>query len=163
MRRIVVMAFGEMISADSDPASQVLARLRERPVADSWWLTLIDDDQLRIEHALDLQTNDLAVFIDRRQSGKAPFEFSEILAAEDYRILPVADTLLPSDLLHTLSTMARQGEPPGSFLLTLPDSSDSLEQDGAAATNDNIDATVGFIEDILNNPDTDYWRSKTGT
>ena len=49
-------------------------------IAEAGWdnAELIEDFQLQIEHALDLQGADLALFIDAGKDTPAPFSFREI-------------------------------------------------------------------------------------
>ncbi|MFK8041911.1 homospermidine synthase [Congregibacter sp.] len=160
LRRILIIAYGRDADADSRVASLLLERLRERSIADSWWLTLIEDAALRLEHALDLRPNDLAVFIDTHLHGKAPFEFMEIPGDGKAPILPVADTVIPGDLLHALATIGRQGTLPPSFRLTLPLPSDESTEDIAPSVDASITAAVDFLEGLLGNTSDEHWRSE---
>ena len=159
LRRILIIAYGEERHADIRVASSLLNRLRERSIADSWWLTLIEDAALRLEHALDLRPNDLALFIDTSKHGKAPFEFQEIPSDGSAPILPVADTVLPSDLLHALATIGRQGALPPSFRLTLPLADQYSGDDIAPSSDASITAAVDFLENLLGDTSNAHWRA----
>ena len=163
LRRILIIAYGRDAGADSRVASLLLERLRTRSIADSWWLTLIADEALRLEHALDLRPNDLAIFIDTHLHGKAPFEFTEIPSDGEVPILPVADTVIPGDLLHALATIGRQGTLPPSFRLTLPLASDESSGDIAPSVDASITAAVDFLEGLLGNTSNEHWRSETNS
>jgi hypothetical protein len=160
LRRILIITYGADSGADARVASKLLEELRERSIADSWWLTLIEDAALRLEHALDLRPNDLAIFIDTSKHGKAPFEFNEILTTEAEPILPVADTVLPSDLLHALATIGRQGTLPPSFRLTMPLSTERSLKDIAPTSDASITAAVDFLENLLDDTSNAHWRSE---
>lgn len=161
LRRILIIAYGGDSEADSLVASALLARLRERSIADSWWLTLIEDDALRLEHALDLRPNDLAIFIDTHIHGKAPFEFMEIVTDGNAPILPVADHVLPADLLHAIATIGRQGILPPSFRLILPLANDSSNEGIAPSGDASITSAVDFLENLLGDTSNEHWRSET--
>ncbi|WP_439105558.1 homospermidine synthase [Congregibacter sp.] len=160
LRRILIIAYGRNSKADSRIAAALLARLRERSIAESWWLTLIEDDALRVEHALDLRPNDLAIFIDTHLHGKAPFEFTEVLSDGEAPILPMGDLVFPADLLHALATIGRQGVFPTSFRLTLPLTGDTPTEDITPSADASITAAVDFLEKLLGNPTNEHWRSE---
>lgn len=163
LRRILIIAYGEDSEAESRVASALLTSLRTRAIADSWWLTLIEDASLRLEHALDLRPNDLAIFIDTHQHGKAPFEFSEILTNGQRPIQPVADTVVPADLLHTLATIGRQGTLPPSFRLTLPLANEQSGEALAPSGEASVAAAVDFLESLLGDTSNAHWRSETNS
>ncbi|WP_439100769.1 homospermidine synthase [Congregibacter sp.] len=161
LRRILIIAYGRAADADSRVATTLLERLRERTISDSWWLTLIEDDALRLEHALDLQPNDLAIFIDTQLHGKAPFEFTEITGEGEAPILPVADAVIPGDVLHALTTLSRKRTLPNSFRLTLPMPSEESTGDIAPGVDASITSAVDFLENLLGDTSDEHWRSET--
>lgn len=163
LRRILIIAYGADSDADARVASKLLKTLRERSIADSWWLTLIEDAALRLEHALDLRPNDLAIFIDTNQHGRAPFEFNEIITSGAQPILPVADTVLPADLLHALATIGRQGTLPPSFRLSMPMSSEESGKDIAPTSDASIIAAVDFLENLLGDTSNAHWRAEVNS
>jgi hypothetical protein len=122
---------------------------------------VIEDTQLRIEHALELQMNELALFIDTSPGLNKPLEFSRLEWTSDHKILPMDDRLAPSDLLHTLSTIGRMGKLPGSFRLTLAGGLDGQAENPAVTSDTQVDAAVDFLEDLLGNADEGYWLTKT--
>ncbi|EAQ96703.1 homospermidine synthase [Congregibacter litoralis] len=161
LRRILIIAYGRAADADSRVASALLEKLRERSISDSWWLTLIQDDALRLEHALDLRPNDLAIFIDTHLHGKAPFEFIEITDDGKAPILPEADAVIPGDILHALATLGRNRTLPPSFLLTLPMPRDESKGDIAPDIDASITYAVDFLENLLGDTSNEHWRSET--
>ncbi len=72
---LVIFGWGNVSRGDDGLGPLLLAR-----IAESGWdnATLIEDFQLQIEHALDLQGADLALFIDAGKDTPAPFSFREI-------------------------------------------------------------------------------------
>lgn len=160
--RVLLIAFGDDSVGSRGLSSRLLGKLRMRPLAESWWLTVVEDTQLRIEHALQLQANELALFIDTSPGLSKPLEFSRLEWTSDHKILPMDDTLEPSDLLHTLSTIGRMGKLPGSFRLTLAGGSDGQPDSPAVTSDAHVDAAVDFLEDLLGNAQESYWLKKTG-
>ena len=72
---LVIFGWGNVSRGDDGLGPLLLAR-----IAEAGWenATLIEDFQLQIEHALDLQGADLALFIDAGKDTPAPFSFREI-------------------------------------------------------------------------------------
>ncbi|MDP5054800.1 MAG: homospermidine synthase [Congregibacter sp.] len=160
LRRILIIAYGGDSDVDVRVAAALIAALRQRSIADSWWLTLIEDAQLRLEHAIDLRPNDLAIFIDASLHGKAPFEFTEIVNGAANSILPEAEAVLPTDLLRTLATIGRLGTLPPSFRLTLPLALEQSGDDLTPKTQASIVAAVDFLENLLGDTSNEHWRAE---
>jgi len=65
----------------------------------SSYVELIEDYQLQVEHVTDLAGRSAVLFVDADMSCEAPFQFSEITAAQDNSYTSHAMT--PFALLHT--------------------------------------------------------------
>ncbi len=158
--RVAVIAAGNASRGDDGVGPEFLQRLSERPVAENWWLTLVNDTQFQIEHALELQINDLVVFVDADQNAAPPFIFREVEPPREHRILPMSEALRPEDVLHTLSTISQRGVLPTCFVLQLPafrfELSNALSEQAAAGVGD----ALVFLEELLDNPDAESWRSR---
>src|SRR5208337_5072391 len=78
--RIVVFGWGNDARGDDGLGPLLLER-----VARAGWpdVTTIEDYQLQIEHALDLEGADAALFLDAGKDTPAPFAFAEIGARRD--------------------------------------------------------------------------------
>ena len=159
-RRVVIFGVGDAARGDDGLGPALIRRLREADYDDSWWLTLVDDTQLRIEHALDLQINDLALFVDASDSAKPPFEFRAVETPTRHRVMPMSQALQPEDVVHTLSTIARHVKTPASFVLELPATEFGLSNSLSASAGENLDAAVTLVESLLDNPNEEFWRSK---
>ena len=113
---LVVFAVGNPSRGDDAIGPVICGRLAE-------WLEnekltdrvdLIEDFQLNVEHALDLQGRELALFIDAGENTPAPFIFGQI-----YPSTATAHTthaLLPEAVLQVYRQMEGK-EPPPSFVL----------------------------------------------
>jgi hydrogenase maturation protease len=77
---------------------------------------LIEDYQLQVEHVTDLIGRSAVLFIDADMSCEAPFQFSEITAAQDKSYTSHAMT--PFALLHTFRQVY-ETDAPNSFLLRI--------------------------------------------
>ncbi len=160
--RVVIIAVGNASRGDDGVGPEFLHRLREHPVAENWWLTLVEDTEFQIEHALDLQINDLVVFVDASETAVPPFVFREVKPPPGHRILPISQALRPEDVVHTLSTISRRKTLPTCFVLELPASrfelSNALSEQAAASVHE----ALSFAGELLDNPDADSWRSRVG-
>ena len=113
---IVVFAVGNPSRGD-DAIGPVLHGQLEKWLKNenlSEQVELIEDFQLNIEHALDLQDRQLAIFIDAGQNTPAPYEFRQIfrstIASHSTHALP------PESVLQVYWQMEGQ-EPPAAFVL----------------------------------------------
>ena len=88
-QRVVVFGIGNGARGDGGLGPALISHLQASPLGDNWWLTLIEDAQLQIEHAVDLQSNDLALFVDASETTAPPFRFQ--LAAVSQRPHPRGD------------------------------------------------------------------------
>jgi hydrogenase maturation protease len=79
-------------------------------------IDLIQDFQLQIEHALDLQGACLALFLDASATAKAPYTFTRLTSAQD----PGWSTheLSPASLLRVFEQLQLGAAPP-SYLLSV--------------------------------------------
>jgi len=107
----VVFACGNPSRGDDALGVLLLARLATFKLSE---LTLIEDFQLQIEHALDLQGQARALFIDAHASCAPPFVFTEIFPERDSSYSSHA--LAPQAVLQVYASTWQQTPPPA-FLL----------------------------------------------
>lgn len=114
---IAVFAVGNRSRGDDAVAPMLLERL-------AGWLQrkgreqafdLIEDYQLQIEHALDLQGKQLALFIDAGYRTRAPLDFYAVDAAQE-AAARATHALEPQGVLGVYRQVVR-AEPPSSFVL----------------------------------------------
>jgi hydrogenase maturation protease len=82
----------------------------------SSYVELIEDYQLQVEHVTDLVGRSAVLFVDADMSCEAPFQFSEITAAQDNSYTSHAMT--PFALLHTYLQVYGTNAP-NSFLMRI--------------------------------------------
>jgi hydrogenase maturation protease len=82
----------------------------------SSYVELIEDYQLQVEHVTDLAGRSAVLFVDADMSCAAPFQFSEITAAQDNSYTSHAMT--PFALLHTYRQVYGT-DAPSSFLMRI--------------------------------------------
>ncbi|MEE4278682.1 MAG: hypothetical protein V2I82_09495 [Halieaceae bacterium] len=154
---VLVFASGGGRSGKESAAQALLRRCREHPIHERWWLTLVGDAQLRIEHALDLKKSDLAVFIADAASLRDPYRFFPLPHESGHRITSSDSGVTPQDVLHTLSTLGRRDEIPQCYCLELRQTgAESLSADRVA----DVDSAFGFLLGLLNEPDAAVWNDQ---
>jgi hydrogenase maturation protease len=121
---------------------------------------LIDDYQLQIEHALDLQGRRLALFIDAGHDTPAPFNF--------YQINPVP--VAPSGSTHSLPPECVLGvyrqiagaAPPPSFVLCVRGEHFELGEGLSNEAEVHLEAAWWQLRQLCREPDAGRWRAFAG-
>ena len=123
---------------------------------DDWdGVELLSDFQLHIEHAVDLESRRLALFVDASVSCPPPFQFS--------RLQPVRDTsytshaLSPAAVLYVYQQI-NQAPPPSAFQLAIRGQSFELGQSLSAAAEAHLAAALAFAERLLACRDEESWE-----
>ena len=138
---VVVFAVGNPSRGDDAIGPELCGRLAEwlenEKLADR--VELIEDFQLNVEHALDLQSRELALFIDAGENTPAPFIFAQIFPST----VPSHTThaLPPQAVLQVYRQMERS-EPPPSFVLCVRGEKFELGEPLTAAAENH--ATLAF-------------------
>jgi len=117
---------------------------------------LIEDFQLNIEHALDLQGRELALFIDAGENTPEPFTFGQI-----YPSTATAHTthaLQPESVLQVYRQMEDK-EPPPSFVLCVRGEGFELGAEMTPAALGGIEAAMNLLERLVRKPTLADWRA----
>ena len=116
---------------------------------------LIEDFQLNVEHALDLQGRELALFIDAGENTPAPFIFEQIFpstaASHTTHALP------PQAVLQVYRQMEGT-EPPPSFVLCVRGEKFELGEPLTAATEDHATLAFELLMGLCRQPTLADWR-----
>ena len=117
---------------------------------------LIEDFQLNIEHALDLQGRELVLFIDAGQNTPTPFIFARI-----YPSTATAHTThaLPPEAVLQVYRQMEDKEPPPSFVLCVRGEGFELGADLTPAAMAGIEAAMDLLERLIQKPNLDDWYS----
>lgn len=107
---VVIFAIGNPSRGDDAIGPLLMERLREwlPGQAEGARFELVEDFQLQVEHALDLEGRSLALFIDAGSGTPAPFHFGLLQAAADFT--HTSHALGPETVLHVYQKL--QGRPP---------------------------------------------------
>lgn len=133
-------------------------RLLERVVAANYpGVVTVEDFQFQIEHVLDLDQTELALFIDAATGSAPPIAFREVTAGAG-SATSSTHALEPSQLLAVYVT-AMQKTPPPAFMLTVRGESFELGEDMTALACQRFERAWPILEDLCSHPDVDRWRS----
>src|SRR5574343_1135676 len=157
---IVIIAIGNPSRGDDAIGPTVCGELEkwremEKRAED---VELIEDFQLNIEHALDLQGRQAVIFVDAGAHTPGPFTFTRI-----------APSAIPSHTSHALPPEAvlqvyRQvvgGEPPASYVLCIRGECFELGAPLGAVAQSGVQAALAFLRSTLSKPP-QTWQAESG-
>jgi len=119
-----------------------------------------EDFQFQIEHTLDLQQADLALFLDAATNTDTPISFYEVDAASGSS-MPSTHALAPADLL-AVYLRAFGKAPPPAFVLAVKGDDFKLGEGLTQAAQGRLDAAWPFLRDLCAAPDAARWRRLVG-
>jgi hydrogenase maturation protease len=154
--RLVVFGWGNDARGDDGLGPLLLQR-----VASAAWpdVRAIEDFQLQIEHALDLEGADLALFLDAGKNTPAPFTFAEIAPAR--AAAPTTHALAPEAVLDVYArTLGRP--PPPAFTLLIRGERFELGEGLSPAASERLEAAWRFVQDLTGDVSADGWRRRAG-
>ena len=149
---LVIIACGNPSRGDDALGPLCVENLRSFAPPD---VEVLEDFQLHIEHAVDLEQRELALFIDASVTAPAPYQFT--------RIYPMRDTsysshaLSPTAVLHVYQQVYEQAPPPA-FQLAIRGMSFSLGEALSASAEAHLSATLEFIRQLLAQRDVAIWE-----
>ena len=154
---ILVLGYGNPSRGDDALGPLLLDFIDRYP--DLSQIELLTDFQLQIEHALDLQNRELALFIDASVAGGEAFDFVELKPAKDNSY--TSHAMSPAAVLLVYQSVTGLPPPPA-FLLSIRGLSFELGaglSDEAAA---NFRLACDFAGQLLARPNLTDWRRKIG-
>ena len=153
---LVVFAVGNPSRGDDAIGPVICNRLAEwlenEGLSDQ--VELIEDFQLNIEHALDLQGRELALFIDAGENTPAPFIFAQI-----YPLTATGHTThaLPPEAVLQVYRQMEGKEPPPSFVLCVRGEGFELGAELTPAALAGIDAAMALLDRLIRKPSLANW------
>ncbi len=139
-------ALGPLLMAELEAAAQPGVRL-------------VEDFQLQVEHALDLDGAALALFIDAGTGTPAPFTFAEIQPRASRAVSSHA--LDPAAVLQVFRGV-RQTPPPPAFVLCVRGESFELGAPLSEGAERHLTAARQWLANCLANQTPEHWRQLTG-
>ena len=151
--RLVVFGWGNEARGDDALGPLLLRRIAAMRAPD---VETIEDYQLQIEHALDLNGFDAALFVDADRAAPAPFAFREIHAgAAPPRLRPMRCRLKPC---FRCLPRSRAGAPPPAFVLGMRGERFGLGEGLSAAGAAALAAAADLCERLLASRSLSDWR-----
>lgn len=157
---VVIFAVGNPSRGDDAIGPELCGRLekwlKNEGLADQF--ELIEDFQLQIEHALDLQDRHLALFIDAGANTPAPFTLQRIAPATG-----IAHTTheLPPEAVLQVYLQTEAAEPPPAFVLCVRGEEFELGEPLSAAAESHLEAAFGLLMQLCRQATLIDWTRAT--
>jgi len=150
--RLVVFGWGNESRGDDGVGPLLLARV----AAANWPDTAtVEDYQLQIEHALDLDDRDCALFIDAGKTCAAPFSFHAV--APRRGMTHTTHALAPEAVLDVYAQVKERAPPPAFVLLVRGESfelGEGLSPSGA----ERLEAAWVFVQMLMQERSVAAWE-----
>jgi hydrogenase maturation protease len=152
--RLVVFGWGNDARGDDGLGPLLLQR-----IARAAWpgVHTIEDFQLQIEHALDLEGADLALFVDAGRDTPGPFKFAEIGPAA--AATPTTHALPPEAVLD-VHARALGRPPPPAFTLCIRGERFELGEGLSPEAGERLEAAWAFVQDLMGDISVEGWRRR---
>jgi hydrogenase maturation protease len=148
---VLIFGYGNPSRGDDAIAPQLLSRLEALQPAG---VELVTDFQLQVEHALDLEGRELALFIDASVSGEAPYAFSRLLPQHDNSYS--SHEMSPAAVLYVYRQIQLEPPPP-SYLLAVRGEFFDLGEPLSEAAAANLDAAYTLLRTLCADPRGEAW------
>lgn len=155
--RLVVFGWGNDARGDDGLGPLLLERVTGAGWAD---VTTIEDFQLQIEHALDLDGAEMALFLDAGRNTPDPFAFREIEAKRDAS--HTTHALSPEALLDVYERSLARASPP-SFVLCVRGERFELGEPISAKASQRLEAAWVFVQALMRERTAASWRHAADT
>jgi hydrogenase maturation protease len=154
--RLVILACGNPSRGD-DALGPELVHLLEKHYFNRDDIELIEDFQLQIEHALDLEGRELVLFIDASVSCSSPLSFTRLYPQRDMTYSSHA--LHPAAVLQVYQEIKKQPPPP-SFLLAIRGEQFELGHPLSAMAVAHLSVAFEHVKQLCDRIDLDFWESR---
>jgi hydrogenase maturation protease len=122
---------------------------------------LLEDFQLQIEHALDMQNKDLILFIDAGMDTPAPFAFYRAIMSDEPLLYSHAMT---PEMLLKVYAQFYQHPPPDAYILCIKGEQFELGEPPSSGALMNLSSALYFTQQLLLEAQTEAWnRQRTDT
>lgn len=154
-RRVVVFGYGNPGRGDDGLGPALLARAAGSPGACQ--VDLVEDFQLQIEHALDLDGCDLALFLDASIDAPPPYRLSRLVPAADPTY--TSHAMSPAAVLHVFEQIRGRPAPPA-FVLAVRGYGFDLGATLSPGARDNLDRASELVAALLAAPAGNAWSER---
>ena len=161
MAEVLVTAWGNTSRGDDALGPLLLQRLQawaaSSGIAERFeW---VEDFQLQIDHALNLEGKTLALYIDAGQDTAAPFAFTPIAPLK--QPWHTTHAMPPESVLAVFEQFA-QKPPCPSFTLCVKGEDFGIQEGLSAAAESRLESALVFAQTLLKTPTPEVWRTRTG-
>lgn len=158
----MVFGWGNPSRGDDALGPLLLQTLRSGGDSGRWPgldLRLVEDFQLQIEHALDLDGAELALFIDAGQGTPAPWALTELDGQAQPRFAASTHALSPQAVLSVYRQLQGRAPPPA-FVLCVRGEQFALGAPLSAAARQHLAAAAALLQQLCDAPDARAWRAR---
>ena len=148
---LLIFGYGNPSRGDDAIAPLLLSRLEALNLPQ---VELITDFQLQVEHALDLEGRELALFIDASVAAPPPYAFTRLQASRDASY--TSHEMTPAAVLHVYRQI-HQNEPPPCYLLAVRGEFFDLGAPLSEAAAQNAEAAFGLLGKLCREPRQAAW------
>lgn len=149
---LLIFGYGNPSRGDDAIAPQLLSRLEALQLSG---VELVTDFQLQVEHALDLEGRELALFIDASVSGAAPYVFSRLLPQQDRSY--TSHEMSPAAVLQVYQQIHPEA-PPASYQLAVRGEFFDLGEPLSEAASSNAEAAFALLQELCADPRREAWE-----
>ena len=151
-KAVLLFGYGNLSRGDDALGPLLLEHVESHCSLDA--IEILSDFQLQIEHALDLENRRLVLFVDASVACADAFDFTVLEPARDKSYTTHA--MSPAAVLDVYQSIKKQTPPPR-FLLSIKAEKFELGEGLSANAENNLAQASKFAEDLLSNPDLDFW------
>lgn len=153
--QLTVFACGNPSRGDDALGPELMRLLRAKYVHQKN-IQLIEDFQLQVEHALDLENCHLALFIDADVSCPPPFILTRLQAAQENSYTTHA--LHPATVLYVYQQICGRAPPPA-FLLSLRGEHFELGEPLSQAAKKHLVTAFELVNELFKSIDISQWEA----
>ena len=154
---VVVFAVGNPSRGDDAIGPELYGRLEKwlKNVGLEDQVELIEDFQLQIEHVLDLQGRQLALFIDAGENTPAPYTFKQIAPA-----IGIAHTTheLPPEAVLQVYLQTETSESPPCFVLCVSGEKFELGEPLTVTASNHVEAAFALLMELCRKGTLKEWK-----
>ncbi len=155
VKPVLIFAYGNVSLGDDALGPLLLDYLGDK--INDQQVDLLNDFQLQVEHALDLENRQLVLFIDAAVNCKTAFNFTRLESIKDNSYSTHA--MSPNAVLQVYQEITKQ-QPPPCFLLSIQGIRFELGESLSQQASSNLQQAICFTERLLETADVNVWNQK---
>jgi len=156
IKPILIFGYGNLSRGDDALGPLLLEHIEQH--CDLTQIELLNDFQLQIEHALDLEHRTLILFVDASVACIDNLNFSQLTATRDKSYTTHA--MSPAAVLAVYVSIKKQTPPP-CFLLSIKAESMELGEGLSSTAEYNLQQASLFVDRLLQQPNLTHWLQQT--